>query len=58
VDKGEFYELVLDNIPDGIYILDDKGNYIFVNSAYIRIRGMTKAEVMSYNVVRNWGGQS
>lgn len=50
IDKGLFYELVLDNIPDGIYILDDKGNYIYVNSAYINIIGMTRAELMNYNV--------
>lgn len=47
---GAFYELMLDNIPDGIYILDNSGNYLYVNSAYIHILGMSKAELLAYNV--------
>ena len=47
---GPFYELMLDNIPDGIYILDNKGNYLYVNSAYIHAIGMSKAELLAYNV--------
>ncbi len=50
MDMGEFYELVMDNIPDGIYILDDKGNFIFVNSAYIKSIGVPKAEMLRCNV--------
>jgi len=50
MDLGMFYEVMLDNVPDGIYILDDKGNYIYVNSAYVRIIGMTKAELLTCNV--------
>ncbi len=50
MDKGEFYELVMDNIPDGVYILDAKGNYIFVNSTYIKSIGLSKAELMRCNV--------
>lgn len=49
MDLGAFYELMLDNIPDGIYILDDKGNYLYVNSAYVRNMGMSKEELMGYN---------
>lgn len=30
-----FYEMVLDNLTEGVYVLDDKGQYIFVNSAYV-----------------------
>lgn len=48
--NAQFYELMLDNIPDGIYILDDKGNYLFVNSAYVHIIGMSKAELLAFNV--------
>ena len=48
--SAQFYELMLDNIPDGIYILDDKGNYLFVNSAYSHIIGMSKAELLAFNV--------
>jgi PAS domain S-box-containing protein len=50
MDKGEFYELILDNITDGIYILDDSGNYVFVNSTYIKSVGMSKSELLKCNV--------
>lgn len=48
--EGNFYEVVLDNIPHGIYILDSKGNYIYVNSAYVGSLGMSKHELLSMNV--------
>lgn len=50
MDLGAFYELMLDNIPDGIYVLDGEGNYIFVNSAYVRALSMSKSELLHYNV--------
>ena len=45
-----FYELMLDNFPDGIYILDREGNYIYANTAYIHQCGVDKAELLSMNV--------
>ena len=50
MDLGAFYELMLDNIPDGIYILDGAGNYLYVNSAYVRALSMSKTELLNYNV--------
>lgn len=50
MNSSEFYELMLDNLPDGIYILDDVGNYIYANSAYLQDIGMSKSELMTYNV--------
>ena len=48
--EGSFFELVLDNIPHGIYILDDQGNYIYANSAYVESLGMNKHDLLSMNV--------
>lgn len=50
MDHREFYELMLDNIPDGVYILDDVGNYIYANSTYLHDVGISKSELMTYNV--------
>lgn len=50
MDFKEFYELMLDNITDGIYILDDRGNYIYANSAYIHQLGINKNTLMTMNV--------
>ncbi|MDR2179852.1 MAG: PAS domain-containing protein [Synergistaceae bacterium] len=45
-----FFEVVLDNMIDGVYVLDNKGNYIFVNSAYIQFLNMPKTTLLDYNV--------
>ncbi len=50
MEVNEFYEMMLDNIPYGIYILDAKGKYIYVNSTYVRTLNMSKAELLTYNV--------
>ena len=50
MEVNEFYEMMLDNMPYGIYILDAEGRYIFVNSNYVRALNMSKAELLTYNV--------
>jgi transcriptional regulator with PAS, ATPase and Fis domain len=45
-----FFEAILDNMTDGIYILDDRGNYIFVNSTYVQLLNMPKSTLLTYNV--------
>jgi len=44
------FETLLDNSPDGIYVLDHQGNYIYANSNYINMSNMTKAQLLNYNV--------
>jgi len=50
VKLDEFYELMLDNIPYGIYILDAAGNYLFVNSTYLQTMNMSKKDLLAFNV--------
>lgn len=50
MDRTHFFETILDNLTDGVYILDDKGNYIFVNSAYVQSLNMPKSLLLKYNV--------
>lgn len=50
MDYKDFYEMMLDNITDGIYILDDRGNYIYANSPYISWLGINKSTLLSMNV--------
>ena len=50
VEDLSFYEAILDNLTDGVYVLDDRGNYIFVNSAYVQALNMPKSVLLKYNV--------
>ena len=50
MDAKLFYELVLDNLIYGVYILDDAGNYVYANSAYIDWLGIPKSKLLSMNV--------
>jgi PAS domain S-box-containing protein len=50
VNDIRLLEVLLDNAPDGIYMLDEKGDYIYVNSRYIRITQLTKDELLKCNV--------
>lgn len=50
MNSSAFYELMLDNIPDAVYILDGQGNYLFVNSAYVQALCISKTELLHYNV--------
>ncbi|WP_186429315.1 sigma-54-dependent Fis family transcriptional regulator [Clostridium sp. BSD9I1] len=50
MELSKFYETLLDNMSQGIYVLDDCGNYIFVNSSYIRMLNMPKNILLNYNV--------
>lgn len=44
------YETILDNLQDGVYMLDDQGNYIYVNRAYVQMLNMPKSVLLQYNV--------
>jgi len=50
MDQLHLLEVILDNLPDGVYVLDDRGNYIFVNSAYVQALNMPKDVLLHYNV--------
>ena len=49
-EKYEFYEDVFDNMPDALYVLDDKGNMIYVNYAMIKKFDIPRDELLRYNV--------
>ena len=49
-EKYEFYEDVFDNMPDALYVLDDKGNMIYVNYAMIKKFDIPMDELLRYNV--------
>ncbi len=52
--KGEnlLLETLLDNMDCGVYVLDESGNFIFVNRAFAQITKKTKGWFSDFNVYR------
>lgn len=48
--KDVFYEDVFDNMPDAVYVLDDKGNLLYVNYAMIKKFDLPRNVLLRYNV--------
>ena len=48
--KDLFYEDVFDNMPDAVYVLDDKGNLLYVNYAMIKKFDLPRDVLLRYNV--------
>lgn len=40
---------IFDNINEGIYILNRKGDYIYCNNAFLKMVGATREEALSLN---------
>lgn len=49
-EKNEFYEDIFDNMPDALYVLDEKGNMTYVNYAMIKKFDIPRDELLQYNV--------
>lgn len=50
IDYIELYENALDNIGEGLYILDNRGNFLFVNRALLKMSGYSRSEILNYTV--------
>jgi len=49
-ESEEKYRSYIDNAPDGVFVTDEKGNYLEVNDAASRITGYSKDELLSMNI--------
>ncbi|SMC42311.1 PAS domain S-box-containing protein [Papillibacter cinnamivorans DSM 12816] len=50
IDYIELYENALDNIGEGLYILDNQGNFLYVNRALLKMTGYSRSELLRYTV--------
>jgi PAS domain S-box-containing protein len=50
LENSKLFDSILESFYDGIYITDGEGVTLYVNSAYERISGFTKEEVMGKNI--------
>ena len=49
-DRIKFLETILDNMPEPIYVLDKRGNFIYVNRAMIDLSGASKKTLLGYDM--------
>ncbi|HWQ66628.1 MAG TPA: PAS domain S-box protein [Methanospirillum sp.] len=47
----EKFRSYIDNAPEGVFLADEKGNYIFVNDAACQTTGYTREELLSKNLI-------
>ena len=50
--SGERYEAFVDNIEEGVYELDDKGNFLYFNNSLCKILGYQREEIQFQNFAR------
>ena len=49
-DHISFLETVLDSMREGVYVVDEKGNFILVNSSFVKMVGLSRQEILEDNV--------
>jgi PAS domain S-box-containing protein len=50
-ESEQKYRLLIDQTPDGIFVADQQGNYVDVNTAGADMLGYTKDEIIGKNIV-------
>ncbi len=53
MSQSAFWEVMFDNISEGVYILDHAGNYIYCNRAFLKLVGAAdREEILRLNAFR------
>ena len=50
-ESEERFKSYIDNAPEGVFLADERGNYIFVNDAACKITGYSREELLSKNLI-------
>ena len=52
MDQTAFWAGIFDNINEGVYVLDRQGDYIYCNSAFLKMVGASREEALGLNAFR------
>lgn len=52
IQENPFFETLLDNMDCGVYVLDDKGNFIFANRVFLKMADRPRSWFNEYSVYR------
>ena len=58
MEKFPFLSEVFDSINEGIYILNRQGDYIYCNSAFLKMVGATRDDALGLNAFRLCAGRA
>ena len=48
--ENGIFETILDNLSDGVFLLDRDGNFLYANSTYLRLLNLSKRKMLHFNV--------
>ncbi len=50
IENQNYFNTILENFQDGIYITDNEANTVYLNHSYERISGLSKTEMLGQNM--------
>lgn len=52
MEESSFWDILFDNINEGVYVLNGAGDYIYCNRAFLKMVGASREEVLRLNAFR------
>ena len=46
LDENHYYNHILNNLPDGVYIADEKGVTLYVNDSFVELSGLKREKII------------
>ena len=50
LDENHYYNHILNNLPDGVYIADEKGVTLYVNDSFLELSGLKREDIINENL--------
>ncbi len=50
LDENHYYNHILNNLPDGVYIADEKGVTLYVNDSFLELSGLKRENIINANL--------
>ncbi|MBE6009002.1 MAG: PAS domain S-box protein [Lachnospiraceae bacterium] len=50
LDENHYYNHILNNLPDGVYIADEKGVTLYVNDSFLELSGLKRETLINENL--------
>lgn len=51
LDENHYYNHILNNLPDGVYIADEKGVTLYVNDSFVELSGLKREKIIGVTLL-------